>query len=120
MDGPRIVLDGLSMSLLFNAVAGLGILLFPQAYGAMIPKEIREGAAPYVDPKDVRSMKRILCPLYLFMSAYRAVSERFTGTEGFRPLFRTGYEEGLLRRGIPVPRGMGLNGADRGGSEREG
>ena len=63
MDGPRIVLDGLSMSLLFNAVAGLGILLFPQAYGAMIPREIREGAAPYVDPKDVRSMKRILCPL---------------------------------------------------------
>ena len=29
MNWPRIILDGLSMSLLFNAVAGLGFLRFP-------------------------------------------------------------------------------------------
>ena len=29
MNWPRIILDGLAMSLLFNAVEGLGFLLFP-------------------------------------------------------------------------------------------
>ena len=67
MNIPRIILDGLSMSLLFNAVVGLGFLLFPQAYSTMFPKEIREAAAPYVDPKDVRKMKLILYPLVLFI-----------------------------------------------------
>ena len=38
MNWPRIILDGLSMSLLFNAVAGLGFLLVPQAYSTMFPK----------------------------------------------------------------------------------
>jgi len=93
LNGPRIVLDGLSMSLLFNAVVGLGFLLFPQAYSTMFPKEIRKAAAPYVDPKNVRKMKLILYPLYLFMFAYWAVSARFAGTEGFWPLFWTGYIE---------------------------
>ena len=32
MNWPRIILDGLSMSLLFNAVARLGFLLWPQDY----------------------------------------------------------------------------------------
>ena len=32
MNWTRIILDGLSMSGLFNAVAGLGFLLVPQAY----------------------------------------------------------------------------------------
>ena len=45
MNWPRIILDGLSMSLLFNAVAGLGFLLVPQAYSTMFPKEIRQAAA---------------------------------------------------------------------------
>lgn len=35
MNWPRIILDGLSMSLLFNAVVGLGFLLVPQAYRLM-------------------------------------------------------------------------------------
>ena len=65
MNWPRIILDGLSMSLLFNAVACLGFLLVPQAYSTMFPKESKEAAAPYVDKKDVRTMKRILYPLYL-------------------------------------------------------
>ena len=48
------------MSLLFNAVAGLGFLLVPQAYSTMFPKEIKLAAAPYVEKKDVRTMKLIL------------------------------------------------------------
>ena len=54
MNWPRIILDGLSMSLLFNAVAGLGFLLWPQAYSTMFPREIKKAAAPYVDKRDVR------------------------------------------------------------------
>ena len=44
MNWPRIILDGLAMSTLFNAVAGLGFLLVPQAYSTMFPKEIKEAA----------------------------------------------------------------------------
>ena len=51
MNWPRIILDGLSMSLVFNAVAGLGFLLWPQAYSTMFPKEIRQAAAPFVEKK---------------------------------------------------------------------
>ena len=42
MNWPRIILDGASMPLLFNAVVGLGFLLVPQAYSTMFPKEIKE------------------------------------------------------------------------------
>ena len=31
MNWPRIVLDGISMCLLFNAVVGMGFMLWPQA-----------------------------------------------------------------------------------------
>ena len=93
MNWPRVFLDGLAMSLLFNAVVGLGFLLVPQAYSTMFPKEIRQAAAPYVNQKDVRTMKRILYPLYLFLFIYWAVSAHFAGMTGFRPLFWTGYAE---------------------------
>ena len=46
MNWPGIILDGLSMSLLFDAVVGLGFLLVPQAYSTMFPKEIKEAAEP--------------------------------------------------------------------------
>ncbi len=49
MNWLRIILDGLSMSLLFNAIVGLGFLLVPQAYSTMFPKEIKEAASPYVE-----------------------------------------------------------------------
>ncbi len=52
MNFPRIILDGISMSLLFNAVVGLGFLLVPQAYSTMFPKEIKAAAAPYVKKRD--------------------------------------------------------------------
>ena len=93
---PRIILDGLSMSLLFNAVVGVGFLLWPQAYSTMFPKEIREAAAPYVDKKDVRKMKLLLYPLYLFLFIYWAISAHFAGMDSFWPLFWTGYVEMTL------------------------
>lgn len=93
MNWPRILLDGLSMSLLFNAVVGVGFLLWPQAYSTMFPKEIRRAAAPYVNPKDVRKMKLLLYPLYLAMFLYWGVSARAAGMAGFRTLFWTGYVE---------------------------
>ena len=62
MNWPRIILDGLSMSLLFNAVVGLGFLLGPQAYSTMFPKEIKEAAAPYVERRDwdLKYMKKFV------------------------------------------------------------
>ena len=48
------------MSFLFNAVAGLGFLLVPQAYSTMFPREIRQAAAPFVEKKDIRTMNLIL------------------------------------------------------------
>ena len=96
MNWPRIILDGLSMSLLFNAVACLGFLLVPQAYRTMFPKEIKEAAAPYVDKKDVRTMKLILYPLYLVLLVYWGISAWLSGMSGFWNLFWTGYVEMTL------------------------
>ena len=67
MNWPRIILDGLTMALVFNAVALLGFLVVPQAYSTMFPKDIKEAAAPYVEKKDVRIMKWILHPLYILL-----------------------------------------------------
>ena len=96
MNWPRIILDGLSMSLLFNAAVGVGFLLWPQAYSTMFPKELRKAAAPYVDKKDVRKMKLLLYPLYLLLFVYWAISAHFAGITGFWPLFWTGYVEMTL------------------------
>ena len=54
MNWPRTIMDGIVMALLFNAVVGVGFLLYPQAYTAMFPKEIKEAAAPFIDKKEVR------------------------------------------------------------------
>lgn len=93
MNWARTILDGLMMSLLFNAVVGLGFTLFPQAYSVMFPKEIKEAAAPYVNRKDVQKMRMIIYPLYLLMFIYWAVSAHFAGVTGFWHLFWTGYVE---------------------------
>ncbi|MBR1820852.1 MAG: hypothetical protein IJ769_04440 [Clostridia bacterium] len=93
MNWPRTILDGIAMSLFFNALVGLGFLLVPQAYSVMFPKEIKEAAAPYVDRKDVRTMHWILYPMYLVMFAYWGFSAHFAGVRGFWPLFWTGYVE---------------------------
>ena len=83
MNWPRTILDGIAMALLFNAVVGVGFLLYPQAYTTMFPKEIREAAAPFVDKKEVRKMKLILYPLYLLLFVYWAISAHFAGVQGF-------------------------------------
>ena len=93
MNWPRIILDGLSMSLLFNTVVGLGFLLWPQAYSTMFPREIRQAAAPYVSKDEVRKMKLLLYPLYLALFVYWAIRARMAGTAGFLDLFWTGYVE---------------------------
>ena len=96
MNWPRIALDGLSMSLLFNAVVGLGFLLWPQAYSTMFPKEIRQAAAPFVDRREVRKMNLLICPLYPLLLVYWAISARNVGMSGFRNLFWAGYVEMTL------------------------
>lgn len=69
MNWPRTILDGVAMALLFNAVVGVGFLIFPQAYTTMFPKEIKEAAAPFVDKKEVQKMKLIIYPLYALFAA---------------------------------------------------
>ncbi len=93
MNSPRIIVDGLAMSLLFNAAVGVGFLLWPQAYSTMFPKEIKEAAAPYVDKGEVRKMKLLLCPLYLALFLWWGVSAGLAGIRGFWPLLWTGYVE---------------------------
>ena len=93
MNWPRLILDGLTGSMLFNAVAIMGFLLVPQAYSTMFPKEIKKAAAPYVDRKDVRTMNLILYPLYLILFVWWGISSHLSGISGFWILFRTGYVE---------------------------
>jgi len=59
----------------------------------MFPKEIKWAAAPYVNQKDVRTMKLILYPLYLVLFICWGLSAHFAGISGFRRLFWTGYIE---------------------------
>ena len=96
MNWPRLILDGLTGSMLFNAVAIMGFLLVPQAYSTMFPKEIRKAAAPYVDRKDVRAMNLILYPLYLILFVWWGISSHLSGISGFWILFWTGYVEMTL------------------------
>ncbi|MBQ6505314.1 MAG: hypothetical protein IJI57_15520 [Flexilinea sp.] len=93
MNWLRIILDGVAMSILFNAVVGIGFILWPQEYSVMFPKEIKKAAAPYVNKNDVRKMKLFLYSLYLFLFVYWTVSVHFSGMAGFRHLFWTGYIE---------------------------
>lgn len=96
MNWPRLILDGLTGSLFFNAVAILGFLLVPQAYSTMFPKEIKKAVAAYVDRKDVRTMSLILYPLYLVLFIWWGISSHLAGISGFRNLFWTGYVEMTL------------------------
>ena len=93
MNWPRTILDGIAMALLFNAVVGVGFLLYPQAYTTMFPKEIREAAAPFVDKPEVRKMKLTLYPLYPLLVVYWSISAHFADIHGFWILFWTGYVE---------------------------
>jgi hypothetical protein len=52
MNLSRTILDGIVLSILFNAVVGLFFFVVPQAYAMMFPKGIKEAAKPYVTRKD--------------------------------------------------------------------
>ena len=96
MNWPRIILDGIAMSAVFNAVVLVGFTLWPQEYSVMFPKEIKDAAAPYVNKAEARKMKLFLYGLYLALFLYWAISAHFAGIKGFWPLFRTGYAEMTL------------------------
>ena len=96
MNWSRLILDGLTGSLFFNAVAILGFLLVPQADSTMFPKEIKKAAAPYVDRKDVRTMNLILYPLYLVLFVWWGISSHLADISGSWNLFWTGYVEMTL------------------------
>lgn len=81
------------MSMLFNAVVGLGFMLFPQAYSVMFPKEIKEAAAPYVEQEDVKKVRLILYTLYILLFIYWSISAYLAGVSNFWSLFWTGYVE---------------------------
>ena len=93
MNIPRIILDGIVMCVIFNAVVGLFFMVVPQAYSVMFPKSIKEAAAPYVKKEELKIMHWVLYPLYLLMFVYMAVSAYFAGITGLRNLFWTGYIE---------------------------
>ena len=93
MNWQRTILDGLMMSMLFNAVVGLGFMLFPQAYSVMFPKEIKEAAAPYVEQEDVKKVRLILYTLYILLFIYWSISAHLAGVSNFWSLFWTGDVE---------------------------
>ena len=93
MNLSRTILDGIVLSILFNAVVGLFFFVVPQAYAMMFPKSIKEFAKPYVTRKELRVMHLVLYPLYLLMFLYMAVSAHLAGVSGFWNLFWTGYIE---------------------------
>ena len=93
MDIARMILDGIVMCVVFNAVVGMFFFVFPQAYSTMFPRGMKEAAKPYVRKDEVIKMYCVLIPLYLLMFLYMAVSAHLAGVSGFKNLFRTGYIE---------------------------
>lgn len=93
MDIARMILDGIVMCVVFNAVVGMFFFVFPQAYSTMFPRGMKEAAKPYVRKDEVIKMYCVLIPLYLLMFLYMAVSAHLAGVSGFKNLFWTGYIE---------------------------
>lgn len=93
MDIARMILDGIVMCVVFNAVVGMFFFVFPQAYSTMFPRGMKEAAKPYVRKDEVIKMYCVLIPLYLLMFLYMALSAHLAGVSGFKNLFWTGYIE---------------------------
>ena len=93
MDIARMILDGIVMCVVFNAVVGMFFFVFPQAYSTMFPHGLKKAAKPYVRKDEVIKMYCVLIPLYLLMFLYMAVSAHLAGVSGFKNLFWTGYIE---------------------------
>ena len=73
MNLSRTILDGIVLSILFNAVVGLFFFVVPQAYAMMFPKGIKEAAKPYVTRKDRRIMHWAIYPLGLIVAGIGAL-----------------------------------------------
>lgn len=95
MNWLRVILDGLAMAVVFNAVVGLFWFLMPHAYARMLPKEIRTVAGPQTK-QELAQLAVVLYPLYIAMTAWIILSARCTGITGFWNLFWTGYVEMLF------------------------
>lgn len=92
MNWLRIVLDGLAMALVFNAVVGMFWFLMPHAYARMLPKEIKEAAGPQTKT-EIAHLAAVLYPLYIGVIAWMVASAYSAGVTGFWNLFWTGYCE---------------------------
>lgn len=66
MNWLRIVLDGLAMSLVFNAFIGMFWFIKPRVYAIMLPKEIKNAAAPYTK-KEMLTLALIIYPIFIGM-----------------------------------------------------
>lgn len=95
MNGLRIILDGIAMALVFNAVVGMFWFIMPHAYARMLPKEIKEAAGPCTRT-ELRNLALVLYPLYLGMIAWMILSAYSAGVSGFWNLFWTAYLEMLF------------------------
>lgn len=95
MDWQRIVLDGIAMSLVFNAVVSTFWFIMPHAYSRMLPKEIKQ-AVPPCTKDELLHLALVLYPLYIGVIAWITISALNSGTTGFWPLFWTGYIEMLF------------------------
>lgn len=95
MNWTRIVLDGIAMALVFNAVVGMFWFIMPHAYTRMLPKEIKEAAGPCTK-QELTKLVLVIYPLYIGVIAWIVLSTHDSGTVGFWPLFWTGYIEMLF------------------------
>lgn len=95
MDWLRTILDGVAMSLIFNMTVGLFFFIMPHAYAHMLPKAIKEAAAPYT-AKELRNLALVIYPLYIGVIAWMILSAHSAGIQGFWNLFWTAYVEMLF------------------------
>lgn len=95
MNWLRIVLDGIAMALVFNAVVGMFWFIMPHAYSRMFPKEIKQ-AVPPCTKKELCGLALVLYPLYIGIIAWMIASAHCAGITGFWPLFWTAYVEMLF------------------------
>lgn len=95
MNWLRVVLDGLAMAFVFNAVVGMFWFIMPHAYVRMLPKEIKEAAEPCTRT-ELAKLALVLYPLYLGIIVWIVLSAYSAGVSGFWSLFWTGYLEMLF------------------------
>lgn len=91
----RLIIDGILLCIIFNAVVSLLWFIIPNAFSKMCPKDIRE-AAPPREKKEIAILAGVLYPLYIFILAYIPISAYMSGVTGFWNFFWTGYIDMLF------------------------